>query len=280
MVTAIPVQFFGLNITINGNPFLLAGQTAAERDAAVLRANQYQREVWDVFKQIEQYSHSDVGKLLMQEINQRTGGRSLVVVPMTPCEADARTTAELERRGTAQGEKYRSPGGRVVEGSGQGSDAVIRFEPRTFGNSACTQTADPGGHYHPDDVLFHELVHALRYMQGKSLHARLPGTGFGNIEEFYAILITNIYVAECGRSRDLRADSGPVFHEMSVLDAWSKPYYENHKDLIDRLCQSMEPFTRAIGEVARRSFNPLRARYHPELYVDTTGLPAYFDLMH
>lgn len=64
---------------------------------------------------------------------------------------------------------------------------------------------DPG--YDPAEMLLHELVHALREMSGRE--NTLPmGRGFDTREEFFAILVTNIYSSERGRFRPLRADHG------------------------------------------------------------------------
>ena len=50
-------------------------------------------------------------------------------------------------------------------GTGKGSDVTIYFTPDTRQKSGCN-TGTYGSQ--PDEVLFHEMVHALRYMQGKS----------------------------------------------------------------------------------------------------------------
>jgi hypothetical protein len=58
-------------------------------------------------------------------------------------------------------------------------------------------------HFHADDVLCHELVHALRGLRGLIT----PAGGFGpfqNKEDFYAIMLTNIYLSADGRNVDMR----------------------------------------------------------------------------
>jgi hypothetical protein len=51
----------------------------------------------------------------------------------------------------------------------------------------------------PDEVLLHELVHALRLLQVRQEGRMFSGVGrwsYGNQEEFLAILVTNIYISE------------------------------------------------------------------------------------
>src|SRR5258708_23434633 len=57
----------------------------------------------------------------------------------------------------------------------------------------------------PDEILFHEMVHATRQMRG--IFNPMPlGFLYDTEEEFFAILLANIYASETGRPIDLRSD--------------------------------------------------------------------------
>ena len=96
----------------------------------------------------------------------------------------------------------RMPNG--VKGTGDGSDVHLYFTPDTRGRRGCG-----GGFYGslPDEVLLHEMVHALRHMQGKTNQIPTEGNlrGYDNEEEFLAIVVANVYMSANGKSQ-LRAD--------------------------------------------------------------------------
>ena len=78
--------------------------------------------------------------------------------------------------------------GRPVIGSGAGTHAEIRYTPRMYHPS-------DGPGQAPDEVLFHELVHASREMKG--VFFRMPaGNGYEDLEEYIAIILCNIYLSE------------------------------------------------------------------------------------
>jgi hypothetical protein len=84
-------------------------------------------------------------------------------------------------------------------GTGQGSDVEIRYSPWMFNSGA----GGPGTN-DPDEILLHEMVHGLRQMGGQSTCWGMK-ENYDTSEEFVAILVTNIYRSESGRT-DLRAD--------------------------------------------------------------------------
>ena len=48
-------------------------------------------------------------------------------------------------------------------------------------------------------MLFHELAHATRMLRGRQTHLPIQGRGgYGNIEEYFATVITNIYLSDKG----------------------------------------------------------------------------------
>jgi hypothetical protein len=87
-------------------------------------------------------------------------------------------------------------------GTGKGSDVTIKYTPDIYGQSWC----HPEGTYgsKSDEVLFHEMIHALRMMQGK--YNQIPTGdrfhGYKDEEEYLAIIATNVYMSANGVDND------------------------------------------------------------------------------
>jgi hypothetical protein len=97
-------------------------------------------------------------------------------------------------------------------GTGKGANVMIAYSPELW--LAPDRPKAPG--VDPDEVLFHELVHASRQLRGVMLMSPLTG-GWGNEEEYLAIIITNLYLSE--KDKSLRARSGgqpQIGHEVKV----------------------------------------------------------------
>lgn len=69
-------------------------------------------------------------------------------------------------------------------GTGSGSSADIYY---TVGRQK-----------HPDETLAHELMHATRKVRG-IVHRMATDSGYGNLEEFLAVVVENMYRSEKGR---------------------------------------------------------------------------------
>jgi hypothetical protein len=133
-------------------------------------------------------------------------------------------------------------------GTGSGSDVVIHITPLDH----VLSLAIPGDW--PDEVLLHECVHALRMQKGKNLCLGLD-EGYDTVEEFYAILIANIYRSEC-RRRELRAHHGPKVPLRAPLTN-EGAFYARWKAEIDQLVKEMPQLCKALAAV-RCAFNPIR----------------------
>jgi len=75
-----------------------------------------------------------------------------------------------------------------------GSDVVVEYQPYVLRFNA--------GIAKPDNVLLHELVHALRDMRGLYLTGPAPA-GFPNIEELFAVMIEDMYLSAAGRNGEV-----------------------------------------------------------------------------
>jgi hypothetical protein len=99
---------------------------------------------------------------------------------------------------------------RDMKGDGGGSDTIVKFTPAMWVTPDVTaafgaaSAAGPG--VKKDEILLHEMVHGMRQMAGTSRCAATPDNpGLDTVEEFMAIVISNMYRSEMGLT-DLRAD--------------------------------------------------------------------------
>lgn len=178
-------------------------------------APDYNQTVYGVFAAVE---GNQVGRAIISRI--RNSKRELTIAPYTEGGCNAKTRAEdakasapvgVWKNAPKEARWYKGhdddPRTRSVDerydvvkrsrGTGTGSDVTILFTPGIYGASGCH-----GGTFGsmPDEVLFHELVHGLRQIQGK--YNQIPTgdsfTGYGNEEEFLAIVATNVYISAKG----------------------------------------------------------------------------------
>lgn len=146
--------------------------------------------------------------------------------------------------------------------------SMVRFTPAS-GRSPCGEEVRkkrPASLSH--EVLFHELVHSLRRMSGKMRGWNLRGTGTlsgqGNIEEFIAIMVTNIFISDVTNhyKTGLRDD----WSSHSPLDPALAESYRFFAlgtkafNLIATFCDDNPGFTKMLSKV-RAHFNPIAAYY-------------------
>lgn len=151
--------------------------------------------------------------------------------------------------------------GDVLLGTGEGSDAFILFSPDMFWqNGICANLGAPQAPgSKPSEVLFHEMVHAYRQMRGLSY--TLPTLGgrarYDDLEEFAAVVLTNIYTSEVfGTTALLRADH----HDFTKLDPKNTSDFladPANRRLLDMLRKSDPAFFATFGKI-KAAFNPLR----------------------
>ncbi|MGI8570197.1 MAG: hypothetical protein ACR2KT_14645 [Methylocella sp.] len=142
-------------------------------------------------------------------------------------------------------------------GTGTGSDVTIYFTPDIYGKSGCD-----GGVYGSlaDEVLFHEMVHALRQIQGK--YNAIPTgdsfSGYKNEEEFLAVVATNVYISAKG-STQLRADHTGHFRLQPPLDTSAGFLTDaNNMKLMNIYRLAWDQTFLALSNVVTAKFNPFR----------------------
>jgi len=156
--------------------------------------------------------------------------------------ADAITKAANERASwvkdvplsgqTSTGKRYLATNkttGRPILGTGTGSDANIFYTASRY-----------TGPYEAEETLLHELLHASRKVRGVTYRMPVSG-GYGNIEEFLAVTVTNMYRSQ--KKQSLQDYHGYEIKPSAFLDMNISPtprlllaYMSNkQKSLFDRL---------------------------------------------
>ncbi len=123
---------------------------------------------------------------------------------------------------------------------------------------------DPDGfdttmeYYTPDDVLFHELIHAYRAAKGKHNYRAMKE--YETAEEFLAIHIQNVYMAYMGRRKYYfsHSNSGLATRD-KIYNAISS---ENETLFTLRHYLQDEPYAKAIAQLKEPDFNCWRDLGH------------------
>jgi hypothetical protein len=230
-------------------------------------------------------ARSDTGLLLLNAI-KRTG-KEVTVIPYTGTECNATAGTIDAADATPVGsyvfdwdhdgrrlinprriennwfEDYLGWPERIIEGTGKGSDVIVRFSPSMFAvgtSGVCAGVAgDPGAS--PSQVLFHELAHAYRQANG-TYHPRPTrggSTTYSNMEEFFAVVLTNVLISDptySSKNRTLRADHAG-FHSLASALSTSQGFVAHipNRNKLRELVESEPELTRALQSVGS-SFNP------------------------
>jgi hypothetical protein len=159
-------------------------------------------------------------------------------------------------------------GDRYLVATGGGSAATIEFTPDTWIAGSPIDAAkkyritmrdgsDPNAGHAPDQVLFHELAHAVRAGHGRSRSLVPMSEHWENEEEFCAILLTNIYSSETGRTM-------LQYHASSerMSDAAARPtlFYDRYAEQVARCVKDIPALSRRMADIDC-PFNPIREHF-------------------
>jgi hypothetical protein len=155
-------------------------------------------------------------------------------------------------------ERY-TPLGQVAEGGG--SDVLVYFTPSEWGGGGESACSGPGTSWPADQVLLHELVHALRDMQGLSNPVPTVNTSYLNEEEFLAIVVEGVYVSAKGGTK-FRANHFNDSVLWSPLDT-SKGFVEykdngDNGEILNYYSLKWHPFFGQLANLTQPKFNPFR----------------------
>ncbi|HEY2018137.1 MAG TPA: M91 family zinc metallopeptidase [Bryobacteraceae bacterium] len=239
--------------------------------------NEYTMKLYDIYSKILK---NEAGQVIVEGI--RDTGKDLVFMPRTGrdaethvCNADTYVPpSQREDRSpygvsklngnyyhgddddpdTPEDERYIQVNtGRI--GTGKGVDVTIYFSPDDYYKSKCNH-GGPGAQV--DDVLHHEMVHALRSMQGQFNPIPTKNKDYDTDEEFLAIVATNVYISAKGGTR-FRAGH----HGYKLLNAplnTSSGFIDNKDnwDLMNIYRLSWDRIFAGLSMVASATFNPFR----------------------
>lgn len=159
-------------------------------------------------------------------------------------------------------------------GTGKGADVVLFFSARTW-TTPWDWPGKPDGRpgFLADEVLFHELVHITRMIRGKETHIGVEGRpNFGNIEEYFATVIANIYLSDKGQDNRLRGVySGGGPKDWSVMKDPDK-FYDNvdkltisPHDLMETFKGTQKEFYQDLAHLpVPPKFNPAKRHFDDE----------------
>jgi hypothetical protein len=140
---------------------------------------------------------------------------------------------------------------------------VFNGTPITLGQLSYIHKHSPG--MKPDEVLCHEMMHAARYLGGDANRTPIPSMPeYETEEEYFAILVANIYSSEKGRGvESFRSSHKLVYRpEMTVVDAAPFVFVsrDENRRLIAKFC-SQHPVIAPMIARAPAAFNPIRDFY-------------------
>jgi len=206
-----PTIQYGPNVTVDGTELgerrgqILMATVCCSPEERIFRAARYF--ATSVEGLLDQIKSHRVGKAVIREIHRCR--RTLRIVPYFGGSKDSpNAVAKPDKAVDARRRHWinRDTHGNLIYGSlrgtGIGSDAVVKFLPSDFVKHVPGADTPAGPTAVQDEVLLHELVHAVRYMKGLSARRKVRfqrSFAYHNMEEFFAILIANIYRSECGR---------------------------------------------------------------------------------
>jgi len=262
------MRSFGLSIKIDGSRMIVKNRTgqsvATQSDLNPVLRTAFENEVHDLLNQ--NIHSSQVGYHVLTEI----WGDTVWILPQSPDFLDAETdypgtARDAYGKGQHVGvSTYNLDTDRfekqIIEkslGTGKGTGALILFSPRWW-------SSDQGPGSLADEMLLHELVHALRINEGRYRAASTVNSPvdrcYDNVEEFYAIMVANIFMSERGKGR-LRANHkgfDDLIYSGRVDDLTdSAAFYKTYKDDITTFCQEMSTLSYWLNKI-EVDFNPIR----------------------
>jgi hypothetical protein len=220
----------------------------------------------DVLRQLEKIHHSHTGQAVFHEFQNRSS-HLLKIIPYEGTQLNAFASAVDYRHATRKGAVERSGAdgsvlhdshGKTIVGLGGGSNAEISFTPIKY-TRYCRQNKAHKAGAQPDEVLFHEMTHATREMRG--IFNPLPlGFMYDTEEEFFAIVMQNIYASETGRPYDIRESHHGREHLTTDTNATFLPkadMTDYRYRLVAKLVHQEPKMCRELVRV-HAHFNPIR----------------------
>ena len=147
-----------------------------------------------------------------------------------------------------------------------GGNGIVNYSPDTFSlHGACSGTTSPkNSGLLWDEILFHELIHVFRAVSGKWNQTKLAGGlhRYTDTEEFYAVLVTNIYISD--RSNKIKSSlraNHQGFEPLSDDFTGGFEFFSGSRQvfaLVDRFFTDHPYFANSLAvDLSSAPFNPL-----------------------
>jgi len=202
-----------------------------------------------VVEQLRILSRSAAGYALLQ--SQKKTGRWIVVYPLKKDECNAHG--------------YFVP--HTVDANGRWYGGHLSYNPDVFmDGSRCYKRRRRSFGHAPDQVLFHELIHAHRSAAHLTpMHDSLDRglAGYQDGEEFLAVVLTNIYISET-KGKGMRGDY-VSFDELKGPMSSSIGFFASSPQVLTILTKFSKEQEFLFNELAKvkAAFNPLAAlKFH------------------
>ncbi|BDC49909.1 hypothetical protein F183_A22250 [Bryobacterales bacterium F-183] len=255
----------GPNIFANGDAYLKGFLGLDWFPSEAARTNKKNYETW-CFRVLGQLLVNPVGSIVLKEIFSKVP-RTITLEPLSaddvklpddvPAEwinpldmiCKAKVDPINEQRGTKTGVTVSRQ--QELKGTGQGSDCVLKINPWNYHNMGgkCPNEPGRGG----DEILLHELVHALSSLSGKLTLTSNSPNGFTNLEEFTAITVANVFSSQTNRA--LRADHGG-FDRLSPKLSDSQSFYSKYSVYMQQICANHRGLAFQLAQLKSIHFNP------------------------
>ena len=238
------MRYWGKNIEIDGSFYTTKhGQslipTAQERAQMMASGNPFAYEgnveIYEVTIQnmLRQIAGNPVGRLLIDAINR--SGSTLRIIPLT-----SKEQSQLKRIPCANPVGNYSP---------KGNHCVIWFEP-------WSRLANiTGGGNSPQQVLVHELQHALRQMRGRYFPTG-PVGGFPNAEELFSVTIENMYLSAEKQPQKM---IGAYNQNIPLNGRTDRDWYKQYGNQLEVWCEQIRDLTRQF-EMMTGFWTPISVR--------------------
>jgi hypothetical protein len=234
-------------------------------------ASKWERDVLGILDGL--YLHSQVGRMLfdacqMAGSNRKTGQeeRKLVISPYT--------YKDEKKMGVCNAYEQGNPTGwdvfveRITRDTAGGYSVIVHYDKQRWTSGGPCGPAPGRAGAAADEALLHEMLHGLRDLAGQDDNAQKLAGGWDTLEEFYAILITNIYMSERGRMQLRKDHHGyqPLEKNLSTSTGFLTKL--EHLRWLSWLVNRNAVFLRRVADVVT-SFNPIRAYLgDPQFYND------------
>ncbi len=245
--------FRGIQYRIDGSHSFDARTLKVVSRNSPIVSDAFEQEIHKLLQTIDE--NTEVGARILKGISPWM--RSIMIAPGTDILARPLRGADALPQGFTHNN---------LTGTGRGTEGLVFINPAQLRMAS-------GPAAQKDAIVLHEIIHAIRVTHG--LLQQRPMAVYEDLEEFYAVTLTNMYISSAYPGKPLRGDHGmtPLHkpgYTNKVIGLMSNPgliegnlYYfcmQNREDLL-KLTKEMEALTFSLRD-AKCRFNPIRVCYY------------------